>query len=405
MLSNDPLMTRRRLLQLGAATLAAGPALPALAAQDRPDFSRLMEKIDPYFTPQEKFRDVSRGKPLPHKLPPEKKAKVGLTRESWKMTILSDPDHPAEIGNPVTLDWNGLMDLAKKRTVSFPKLMTCNNIGQPLGMGLWEGVPLRDAIWLTKPEADLRRVFYYGYHNDDPKQMFRSSLPIGRILEDPPGHPPVILCFKLNGEVLNSERGGPVRILVPETYGFKSVKWLTHVVLSNLSHANDTYAGGNNDVDSHLKTFARTLSFPRGAKPNRPVPILGYAQVGLSGLARVQVWVSKLSEKWPKNDPYFTKAPWEDAEILPPPRTWAALPGGKLPGAPMGFDPETGTPKQWPLPLTKAHWGFLLPGLPEGKHVLRFRTIDGNGYAQPMPRPFRKSGRTAIERRLLIVKA
>ena len=93
-------------------------------------------------------------------------------------------------------------------------------------------MPLREVVWLTQPREDMRRVFYYGYHNDDPEQMFRSSLPIGRVLEDPYDLPPVILCYKLNGEWLDSERGGPVRVVVPEAYGFKSIKWLTHVVLT-----------------------------------------------------------------------------------------------------------------------------------------------------------------------------
>ena len=79
-------------------------------------------------------------------------------------------------------------------------------------MGLWEGVPLREVVWLTQPRDNLRRVFYYGYHNDDPQQMFRSSLPIGRVLEDPFDFPPVILCYKLNGEWLDSKRGGPVDV-------------------------------------------------------------------------------------------------------------------------------------------------------------------------------------------------
>jgi DMSO/TMAO reductase YedYZ molybdopterin-dependent catalytic subunit len=63
--------------------------------------------------------------------------------------------------------------------------MTCLNIGCPLGMGLWEGVPLREIVWLTRPRENLRRVFYYGYHNDDPKQLFQSSLPVGRELVAP----------------------------------------------------------------------------------------------------------------------------------------------------------------------------------------------------------------------------
>ena len=100
--------------------------------------------------------------------------------------------------------------------------MTCLNIGCPLGMGIWEGVPLREVVWLTQPKENLRRVFYYGYHNDDPKQLFRSSLPVGRVLEDPDDLPPVILCYKLNGEWLDARtrragadrRAGGVRLQV-----------------------------------------------------------------------------------------------------------------------------------------------------------------------------------------------
>src|SRR5437763_13507583 len=105
--------------------------------------------------------------------------------------------------------------------------------------------------------------------------MFRSSLPVARVLEDPFDRPPVILCYKLNGQWLDSQRGGPVRIVVPEAYGFKSVKWLSHVVLTNLYHANDTYADGNNDIDSALQTFAATLTVPAAVKPGAAIPITG----------------------------------------------------------------------------------------------------------------------------------
>jgi DMSO/TMAO reductase YedYZ molybdopterin-dependent catalytic subunit len=395
-------MDRRDFLRIGAAALGAAPALSAL--QDPPGPRRAAEQLEPYLTPQEKFRDVSRGTPLPHRLPPEKMAEVGMTRESWRLEVFSDPEHPAKIGKPLTkekgtaLDWEGLLKLAEKRAVSFLKIMTCNNIGRPLGMGLWEGVPLRDLVWMTEPKEDLRRVFYYGYHNGDPKQMFRSSLAVGRVLEDAGGLPPVIVCFKLNGRFLTSERGGPVRIVVPEAYGFKSVKWLSHVVLTNLPHANDTYADGNNDVDSPLKTFARTAVPPREVRADRPFEVAGTAQVGISGLSKVQVWAAAAGEKWPADDPYFSRAPWKDAQILPPPAQWGAdLPDGRLPGAPFGFDPATGGPRRWPMPLTLAQWAARLPGLPAGKYVLRSRTIDENGHAQPMPRPFAKSGRAAIE--------
>ena len=107
--------------------------------------------------------------------------------------------------------------------------------------------------------------------------MFRSSLPIGRVLEDPFDLPPVILCYKLNGQWLDSERGGPVRMVVPEAYGFKSIKWLSHLVLTNLAYANDTYADQNNDVDRMLKTFAATLSISKQVKAGVPIAVSGYA--------------------------------------------------------------------------------------------------------------------------------
>jgi DMSO/TMAO reductase YedYZ molybdopterin-dependent catalytic subunit len=276
-------------------------------------------------------------------------------------------------------------------------------MGCPLGMGLWEGVPLRELVWLTQPQENLRRVFYYGYHNDDPKQIFRSSLPIGRVLEDPYDLPPVILCYKLNGEWLDAERGGPVRIVVPEAYGFKSVKWLTHVVLTNLAHANDTYAEHNNDIDSPLKTFSATLSIPREVKAGQQIPVSGYAQVGLSGLSKVQVSMESKAIPRPVDDPYYAQAPWIDAELLPSPKQWDSLSEGKIPANTHGFD-SAGSPKAWPLRLTNAHWIAVLPGLPVGDYTFRSRTIDEKGHAQPLPRPFRKSGHAAIESVAITVK-
>jgi DMSO/TMAO reductase YedYZ molybdopterin-dependent catalytic subunit len=275
--------------------------------------------------------------------------------------------------------------------------MTCLNIGCPLGMGLWEGVPLRDVVWMTKPRENIRRVFYYGYHNDDPQQMFLSSLPLGRVLEDPFDLPPVILCYKLNGQWLDSQRGGPVRIVVPETYGFKSIKWLTHVVLTNLPHANDTYAAGNNDVDSPLKSFAATLGVPAEIGSGKPIPVTGYAQVGISGVAKVQVWIAPSDKPWSRDDEYFAKAPWINAEILPPPQRWPGLPDEKIPKETLGFD-HAGRPRTWPLRLAKLHWAILLPGQPAGEYTLRSRTADEKGIAQPLPRPFRKSGHAEIEK-------
>jgi DMSO/TMAO reductase YedYZ molybdopterin-dependent catalytic subunit len=404
-------VTRRRLLQLGAAGLAVaglpGRVSPIQAAPAAPE---KLAKFQRYLTPPDQFEDVSRGKPLPHALPDEKKREVGLTRETWRLEVIADPERPPKLRRSLTkkdgtaLDFDSLMKLADRHAVRFAKVMTCLNLGCPLGMGIWEGVPLREIVALTGPREDLRRVFYYGYHNDDPRQMFRSSLPIGRVLEDYFDLPPVIACYKLNGQWLTAKRGGPVRIVVPEAYGFKSIKWLSHVVLTNLPHANDTYAEQNNDVDSPLKTFAATISVPRTAKAGERLSLAGYAQVGISGLRKVQVLILPDDREPPADDPYFASLPWRDMELLPPPTEWGGgLPGNKLPLPIHGFDSATGRPRTWPMRLAQVRWSGVHPGLPAGKYTLRCRTIDEQGHAQPQPRPLRKSGHAAIEQVSLVV--
>ena len=406
-------LARRHFLKLGAAATAglAGWPAPGRGESATPESVQGFKNLDSYLTPPEKFQDVSRGKPLPHSLPDEKKREVGLTRETWQLEVISDPDHAATVRKPLTkaggtaLDFDSLMKLAEKHAVRFAKVMTCLNLGCPLGMGIWEGVPLREVVWLTQPRDTLRRVFYYGYHNDEPKQIFRSSLPIGRVLEDPFDLPPVILCYKLNGQWLSSERGGPVRMVVPEAYGFKCVKWLSHVVPTNLAHSNDTYALENNDIDSPLKTFAATIGAPRKAKADQPLAISGYAQVGIGGLSKVQVWLQPNSQPPVEGDPYFAAAPWSDVEILAPPKSWGGdIPGDRIPADTHGFDPATGQPRHWPLRLTKVHWAAVLPEVAAGKYTLRCRTVDEKGHAQPLPRPFRKSGHAAIEQVAIVVE-
>lgn len=415
-LQNHSALSRRYFLRLGVAGSAAiglSPLLTAQAAEpitNSPAFANAIAALGPFFTPPEAFQDVSRGKPLPHSLPEEKRKEVGLTRETWRLEVISDKENPAKLGKQfakadgTAIDFETLLKLGEKHAVRFAKVMTCLNIGCPLGMGIWEGVPLREVVWLTKPREDVRRVFYYGYHNDDEGQMFKSSLPIGRVLEDPFDLPPVILCTKLNGEWLSPTRGGPVRIVVPEHYGFKSIKWLSHVVLTNKGMADDTYIGGNNDVDSPLKSFAATLSLPEGAAAGQPLPVTGYAQVGISGVSKVQIWLTKEDTEWPAEDKYFASAPWVDAEILSPPEHWGGkLEGDKIPAGTLGFD-ESGKPKTWPMRLAKIHWAALLPGVPPGEYTLRCRTIDEKGIPQPLPRPFRKSGHAAIEEKAVMVK-
>jgi DMSO/TMAO reductase YedYZ molybdopterin-dependent catalytic subunit len=399
-------LTRRYFLQLGTAGVAALSASPVWAGlgEDSDALQQAIESLE-YLTPPEDFRVYGRGDPPPHKLPPEKLREAGLTAATWSLEVIPDPDSNSDVKNPLchrhgtAINWQKLMELAETYAVRFMHVMTCTNGRFPCGMGLWEGVPLREIIWMAEPTANVRRVFYYGYHNDDPGQRFQSSLPIGRVLEDPPGEHPVLLCYKLNGKLLTPKSGAPVRMIVPDRYGNKSVKWLQRIVLTNSFKANDTYAEWNNDVDSHLKTCARFIHVPKDGKRGQAIPITGLVQVGMSGLSKVQYCLISQDEAADVDDPYLSKADWTDADLLPPPGDWGGgLPAGSLPEIPRQFHPATKEPYRWPLRGTIAHWAALLRDISPGKYYLRCRSIDANGIAQPMPRPFLKSGYNAIQK-------
>ncbi len=116
------------------------------------------------------------NEPIPP-LPEDRKRAVGLTRETWKLEVLSDPDHPVRLGKPLTksdgtaIDFATLMKLAETKAVRFPKIaLTCLNLGCRQPGDQEEGAFREPQVWMTEPHEDLRRVFYYGYHNDNPSR-------------------------------------------------------------------------------------------------------------------------------------------------------------------------------------------------------------------------------------------
>ncbi len=193
-------------------------------------------------------------------------------------------------------------------------------------------------------------------------------------------------------------------MFVPGAYGNKSVKWLQHILLTNNYRANDTYAEMNNDTESPMKTQARFIHPPREAQAGKPFALTGLAQVGISGLSKVQYCAFSKENPWPEDDPYLTKADWKEATILPPPKNWGGgLPDGKLPPGTLYVDSATGKPKRWPIPYTIVHWAALVSALAAGEYSLCCRTIDGNGIAQPLPRTLPRTGLNRIQPVTLVV--
>ncbi|MBM4088546.1 MAG: hypothetical protein FJ276_03840 [Planctomycetes bacterium] len=404
-------LTRRYFCQLGCAAAAAWVASPLAMTGAEAD-TQLQEAIAKleYLTPLQRGRYIDKGKTGVLKLPTEMLRDIGLVPETWFLEVIADTASSSVIEQPLTrdqgnaLDWDALMRLADKHAVRFLHPCFCVNGDDPFHTSVWEGVPLREIIWLTKPKANIRRVCYESYHPEG-VAPFRASLPLGHVLETPPGQVPVVLAYKMNGELIPASRGGPARVVMPGGYGDKSIKWVQRIVLTNDFKANDTDASDfNADVEAAMKTKARFINVPTEAAAGKPVAVTGFALVGVSGIDKVQYCMHPQQEPWPAEDPYWTQADWKAATILSAPANWGGgLPSGALPANTRQMDPVHGTPLEWPMRFTIVHWAALLPGMPAGKYDVCCRTIDRNGIAQPMPRPLLRTGANGIHRVTLTV--
>jgi hypothetical protein len=403
-------LSRRHFFHLGGAALAAwnlsskATAYAALA----PELEQAIAKLE-YLTPTDRVGNIlDKGKSGARKLPPDKLREVGLDPDTWFLEVVPDPASNCVVEQPLSrqlgnaLDWNGLMKLAEEHAVRFMQVCTCTNGTDPYHMSLWEGVPLREIVGLVRPKDNVRRVYYQSYHPEG-AAPFQSSLPMGQVIENPPGQMPVILAYKRNDQPIPPSQGGPARMIVPGAYGSKSLKWVQRVVLTNEFKANDSDADLNNDPENGLKTRARFINAPAEAESGKPFALTGMAQVGISGLSKVQYCVHSQQEPWPADDPYLAKADWKDCTILPPPANWGGgLAGGKLP--PTGQTDANGKPLEWPLRYALVHWAVLAPGLRPGIYELCCRTIDGNGISQPLPRTLPRTGFNDIQHAVIAVK-
>jgi hypothetical protein len=246
---------------------------------------------------------------------------------------------------------------------------------------------------------NVRRIHYWGFHNNDPAQLFRSSVSYTQCMETPPGELPVFLAYKLNGRPIPLVRGGPVRMVVPWSHGYKSIKWLQQIVVTNDARNNDTYAQGNNDPDSTLKTAAYLDEVPTKLDARSPLRLSGQVICGPSGVQRVECWVRRL-EGEPRpladDDPELLRGPWIPCELAPPPDWDSILPEGIAPTQLLGFRRDTGQPLSWPLKFGTCSFSAVVRDLTAGHYEVRARAIDLNGFAQPEPRPAQKNGRTCL---------
>jgi DMSO/TMAO reductase YedYZ molybdopterin-dependent catalytic subunit len=349
-----------------------------------------------------------RGTPPPHSLQGEALVNARLTEDSWRLEIVGDAgcrvQRPRRLEDQTAIDLRTLHDLGRRHGVKFLKAMQCRSGNFPQSHGLWEGVPLREVLNLAGNIDNVMRVYFNGFHNNDPRQLFQSSASYTQVFDNAPGELPVMVAYRHNGGPISLLRGGPVRLIVPWGYGFKNIKWLQRLRLTNDTRPIDTYGG---EPDGYLKTQVPRIDGPSTFQAGTAGVYHGVAVVGMPGLRRVEYWLRSdagNNGELPDNDPAWQQAEWQPAVIDPAPDDWTThLPMGVSPNELWGFDSRTGRPKDWPLRYTVATWSLTLQGLRRGAYELRVRTVDQNGHAQPQPRPQQPAGRCTIPCRIVRV--
>ena len=83
---------------------------------------------------------------------------------------------------------------------------------------VWEGTLFKTIIDLVKPDVDGRYAWF------ECADGYTTSLSVEDL-----SHDDVILARKLNGEDLPQPLGGPVRLVVPQKYAYKSPMWITRI--------------------------------------------------------------------------------------------------------------------------------------------------------------------------------
>lgn len=119
------------------------------------------------------------------------------------------------VERPTLYTWDDFMALPQTVSVSdFHCVETWSVMDQK-----WEGVRFNDLAEVVKPSKDARHVFFECY------DTYTTDLPLAELMGDD-----VILANRLNGEPLPQPLGGPMRLVVPHKYAYKSPMWLNKIV-------------------------------------------------------------------------------------------------------------------------------------------------------------------------------
>lgn len=128
-----------------------------------------------------------------------------VSNTNWQLRVYGLVDHELNI------DWSAFQALPQVTDVSD---FHCVTRWSQLDMD-WQGVRAQDLLALAQPQESAAYVTLYGYDG------YTTNLPLSALLDDD-----VIIAHSVLGAPLTLEHGGPVRLVVPKRYAWKSAKWL-----------------------------------------------------------------------------------------------------------------------------------------------------------------------------------
>jgi DMSO/TMAO reductase YedYZ molybdopterin-dependent catalytic subunit len=93
----------------------------------------------------------------------------------------------------------------------------------------WTGVPLSYVLNLVGVSVRAKYVFFFPF----PETSFPLGKKWGSLDMPDAWHPQTLLAYGMNGQQIPTPHGAPVRLRVPRQLGFKSLKYLSRVMVTD----------------------------------------------------------------------------------------------------------------------------------------------------------------------------
>jgi len=87
---------------------------------------------------------------------------------------------------------------------------------------LWDGILVEDLIEESEPLENANIIIFHAYDG------YTTSLPIEYVNDNN-----IVLAFKMNNVTLPPERGWPFQLVAESKWGYKWIKWITEIELSD----------------------------------------------------------------------------------------------------------------------------------------------------------------------------